>query len=111
MAIKAYRTRDKTGRASVNVPFRIQFWLGRETLVDALAWSVRNEDPDEPLPQLSDAKAVEVVRDTLWEAGGLNFRNWSDYINDDDREAVIAAWAGVIVDRVFGPAITAVEGA
>lgn len=94
--MRAYNMTDGTRC----VPFRIEFFLDREALIDALAYDLRNDDPDAELPTLSRAEVVKRVRDTLEAAGGMTYHYWADYAGH--REEELRMWAEAAIDRTMG---------
>lgn len=84
------------------IPVRIEFFLTREDLVDALAYD-RRHDGDEDLPELSKTQVVTAVRDTLASAGDQTYHYWVDYAVHHEQK--LRSWAERHIDQVYGSAL------
>lgn len=99
--MRAVRTKSR----GVAVPLRVDFLLNRTDLIDALCYRFRNHDLDtETLPTLSRDKALEVVKDSLYDHGGINLWMWTECAPD---MTTLHEWGIQTVERLFGEILRA----
>lgn len=84
------------------LPIRIEFLLTRRDLVDALCWSVKDEDDPADWPRLTARQVTERIRAALRENGEA-LSLWADEEHIRRAEA-IEAWADPLIEQTFGAA-------
>lgn len=84
------------------LPIRIEFLLTKRELIDALCWTVKDEEDSDEWPTLSARQVVQQVRTALRENGDT-LSLWFEGERRDRIEAV-EAWAKPLIERAFGSA-------
>ncbi|MEU9057868.1 hypothetical protein AB0D13_02945 [Streptomyces sp. NPDC048430] len=105
--MKATLSRDGLYRFDLRVTHRV----GRAEMATALACAHRAHEifEDGPLPDLSRAKVLATVRETLHERGEDFLEGWSDDLSEADTE-LMWDWAIEQVNNAFPELEPPIEG-
>lgn len=84
------------------LPMRIEFLLTKRELVDALCWTVKDEDDPDDWPKLTARQVTAKIRTALKENGDA-LALWAE---DEHlrRVEAIEAWASSLIEQTFGRA-------
>lgn len=86
------------------VTLRIEYRLSEASLVNALCWTRRSDEPGDELPTWSKAQIEREVRDVLTFAGVEDIDYWADAFNDLPSEMYTAH-----IDRISGWALKCIH--